>query len=432
MLMMLKKVFKVFILLVCLIWIWTFPAAATKSVTVKGGDMERHVYLKMPKKELIYLLGAPERIKSNGHSFTYDTFGLSVLLDQSFAVERIYLNNKDFKGVIHEEGGEDVDLGKTYQLESVTIQDQGKSKQLLLGMSKNDLVSAIGAPQKVESGGHWLQYDNLDISFLLDQNYKVQQMYLGENFKGTVKGTTMTAPDIHSIYNAFGKPQETERRTYAPSAQIRSKATIELENKLDQPQMQDPTYPLEYRGNHKLYELYGRDMILKYKYIIDNQGIAFYLDHNKQLYTTVIYPPYPPRKPAEPAAAAAVPFKDMDIICLEIVHFDFDKYNIKSIYIPTLNKWVAYLNQNPDAIVTIEGHTDAKGTDSYNQGLSERRSFAVHNYFLNKGISAERLKMVGFSENQPMAPNQKTDGGDDPDGRALNRRVQFKVSQPVS
>ncbi len=165
-------------------------------------------------------------------------------------------------------------------------------------------------------------------------------------------------------------------------------------------------------------------MVLKYKYVIDPEGIAFYMDHNRELYSTVIYPPYPP--PGQPAE------KKDEIVCLEIIHFDFDKYNIKRMYIPVLDKWIAYMNQNPDAYVVIEGHTDAKGTTGYNQGLSQRRSRSVYNYFTQKGIPASRLRMVGYSENQPMAPNRTSAGRDDPEGRAVNRRVQFQVARPSS
>jgi len=77
--------------------------------------------------------------------------------------------------------------------------------------------------------------------------------------------------------------------------------------------------------------------------------------------------------------------------------------------------------------VTIEGHTDAVGSDADNQKLSEARAAAA------KGAIAARLngnftfKTVGFGETKPVAPNTKPDGSDDPDGRAQNRRVEIVV-----
>jgi outer membrane protein OmpA-like peptidoglycan-associated protein len=76
----------------------------------------------------------------------------------------------------------------------------------------------------------------------------------------------------------------------------------------------------------------------------------------------------------------------------------------------------------------ITGHTDAVGTFEYNQGLSERRANAVYKYLISKGIPADRLTTKGLSESEHVARNRTRENRDAPDGRKLNRRVQFKIT----
>src|SRR3546814_11557776 len=71
----------------------------------------------------------------------------------------------------------------------------------------------------------------------------------------------------------------------------------------------------------------------------------------------------------------------------------------------------------------MAGHTDSKGTDAYNQALSERRASAVYDYLTSNGIDAGRLVgPVGYGESRPLAPNTNDDGSDNPAGRSRNRR----------
>ena len=113
------------------------------------------------------------------------------------------------------------------------------------------------------------------------------------------------------------------------------------------------------------------------------------------------------------------------------IHFDFDKYNIKKQWVVVLDEAAKALSQPPcDKVnIVIEGHTDSIGSDAYNQRLSERRAKAVFNYFLKKGISADRMKTVGYGESRPKASNTKPNGKDNPEGRAINRRVELNPVQ---
>ncbi|MGM0427331.1 MAG: OmpA family protein [Thermodesulfobacteriota bacterium] len=102
------------------------------------------------------------------------------------------------------------------------------------------------------------------------------------------------------------------------------------------------------------------------------------------------------------------------------VHFDFDKSNIKTRFEPILIKIAAVMKQNPELQLTINGHTDSIGTESYNQGLSERRAQSAKQYLKDRGIDGSRLSIVGHSFRQPIATNETSEG------RAENRRAEFE------
>lgn len=88
---------------------------------------------------------------------------------------------------------------------------------------------------------------------------------------------------------------------------------------------------------------------------------------------------------------------------------------------PTLEQIAAVLAAHDHAFVDIYGHTDATGSDAYNQRLSERRAASVAAYLAAHGVNAARIDTTGFGKTQPIAPN------DTPDGQAANRRVEIKI-----
>lgn len=121
-------------------------------------------------------------------------------------------------------------------------------------------------------------------------------------------------------------------------------------------------------------------------------------------------------------------FKE-EVIVLRGIHFDFDKSNIKSEWAGVLDEAAGIMQERPEINVMIEGHTDSKGTEPYNQKLSERRAQAVFNYFVDKGIGRSRMQTIGYGETRPIASNTEPDGSDNPEGRALNRRAELRVTK---
>lgn len=108
------------------------------------------------------------------------------------------------------------------------------------------------------------------------------------------------------------------------------------------------------------------------------------------------------------------------------VLFDFDKANLRPEAGPALEKVVAVLQAYPKAAALIEGHTDGKGNDRYNQKLSEQRADSVRRWLAEHGI-ATAMTTRGWGKTRPVAPNTKPNGADDPEGRQKNRRVEITV-----
>ena len=105
-----------------------------------------------------------------------------------------------------------------------------------------------------------------------------------------------------------------------------------------------------------------------------------------------------------------------------MVNFDFNSSTLTSTAKTNLDKLAEVLVNNPDTNINIYGFTDSKGTDEYNQGLSERRANAVKSYLNSKGVATGRLFSMGMGEKDPVATND-TDAG-----RAQNRRVEFAIT----
>jgi outer membrane protein OmpA-like peptidoglycan-associated protein len=140
-------------------------------------------------------------------------------------------------------------------------------------------------------------------------------------------------------------------------------------------------------------------------------------------------PPPPPPAPrvAPPPPPPPPPLAEAKRIVLRGINFDFNKSNIKREFEPVLDEAARILQENPAVRVSVEGHTDSIGSEAYNQRLSERRANAVKRYLVAHGVAADRLEAVGKGESQPVAPNRTPDGKDNPEGRAMNRRVELKV-----
>lgn len=126
----------------------------------------------------------------------------------------------------------------------------------------------------------------------------------------------------------------------------------------------------------------------------------------------------------EPVVAAEEP---VELVRVELdVKFDFDKAQVKPESYGDIKNLADFMNQYPQTTTVVEGHTDSKGSDAYNQKLSERRASAVRDVLVNQyGVDASRVNAAGYGESRPVADNA-TDAG-----RAVNRRVEAEVEAQI-
>jgi outer membrane protein OmpA-like peptidoglycan-associated protein len=104
------------------------------------------------------------------------------------------------------------------------------------------------------------------------------------------------------------------------------------------------------------------------------------------------------------------------------VLFGFDKSGLSSEAKLNLDKLVTVLDSYAETNIEIQGHTDSKGSEAYNQNLSEQRARAVSSYLTSKSINSNRLTVKGFGESLPKYEN------DTENGRSQNRRVEFLIT----
>lgn len=106
--------------------------------------------------------------------------------------------------------------------------------------------------------------------------------------------------------------------------------------------------------------------------------------------------------------------------------FDFDRHTLKPEAKTALEGLLKLYVEYDGKDILIVGHTDAKGSDQYNQALSERRAESVRAWFIEHQVAAGLLSAIGRGEDEPVAPNT-VGGQDNPEGRAQNRRVAITV-----
>jgi OOP family OmpA-OmpF porin len=115
------------------------------------------------------------------------------------------------------------------------------------------------------------------------------------------------------------------------------------------------------------------------------------------------------------------PVKKGASLVLNNLFFAFDSYELDSKSKVELEEIAKFLTQNGSISIEIHGHTDNRGTESYNLTLSQKRAESVVMYLINLGISPKRLKFRGFGASQPRVPN------DSEENKAQNRRIELKI-----
>jgi OmpA-OmpF porin, OOP family len=115
------------------------------------------------------------------------------------------------------------------------------------------------------------------------------------------------------------------------------------------------------------------------------------------------------------------PIEIGQVIRLNNVFFDFDKWSLRPESYVELDRVVKLLTENPAIEIEMSAHTDSRGSDDYNFKLSDNRAKSVRDYIISKGIAESRITSKGYGETRPVVPN------DTDENRQLNRRVEFEI-----
>ena len=114
--------------------------------------------------------------------------------------------------------------------------------------------------------------------------------------------------------------------------------------------------------------------------------------------------------------------KISDMVMQEDVYFEFDKSILTPAAQDNLMQKAEWLRENPDAMATIEGHCDDRGTNEYNLALGDRRAESARAFLVDLGIDASRLTTISYGEERPVDPRQNEEAW------AKNRRGHFVVN----
>ncbi len=126
------------------------------------------------------------------------------------------------------------------------------------------------------------------------------------------------------------------------------------------------------------------------------------------------------------------PYKLGIPITLENIYYEFNSAELTEASKKVLDILIPIMEDNPEMEIELGAHTDNIGTDEYNLDLSNRRAKSCTDYLESKGIAAARMTSKGYGESMPIAPNEimvRRKKKDNPEGRAKNRRTEFKVTK---
>ncbi|MGQ0703222.1 MAG: OmpA family protein [Gemmatimonadales bacterium] len=129
-------------------------------------------------------------------------------------------------------------------------------------------------------------------------------------------------------------------------------------------------------------------------------------------------PPPPPGTADSPEAVTARLKSEVET---NLIHFDYDKSDIKPEYEPVLNRKADIMRVNPAVRIRISGHADERGSDEYNLVLGNQRAQAARAYLMARGIDGSRIEITSFGEERPLEPASTEEAW------AKNRRDEFLI-----
>jgi peptidoglycan-associated lipoprotein len=125
---------------------------------------------------------------------------------------------------------------------------------------------------------------------------------------------------------------------------------------------------------------------------------------------------------ANEAAASASEQTNLRNTVTAVIHFDFDKSDLRDDARAALDAKIPVLMANPDVTIRVAGHTDERGSVEYNIALGQRRAASAKRYLMERGVAANRIETVSFGEGRPVAD------GHDEGAWSQNRRDEFEIT----
>jgi len=148
-------------------------------------------------------------------------------------------------------------------------------------------------------------------------------------------------------------------------------------------------------------------------------GLLFTVGCQKKAVSQAKAPaPAPAPEPEAAPAPAPKPTAEWNI-SQNNIYFEFDKSRLTPMAQDTLMRHAAWLRENPDVTITIEGHADERGTNEYNLALGDRRADSAKDFLVDLGIDAKRLTTISYGEERPLCMDQTEECW------AKNRRGHF-------
>ena len=151
-------------------------------------------------------------------------------------------------------------------------------------------------------------------------------------------------------------------------------------------------------------------------------GLLFTVGCQKKAVSQAPAPAPAPAPEAQPAPAPPAKAPSDWNISQNNIYFEFDKSTLTAMAQDTLMRHAAWLRENPNATVTIEGHADERGTNEYNLALGDRRADSAKAFLVDLGISSSRLTTISYGEERPLCMDQTEECW------AKNRRGHFVVN----
>jgi outer membrane protein OmpA-like peptidoglycan-associated protein len=121
-------------------------------------------------------------------------------------------------------------------------------------------------------------------------------------------------------------------------------------------------------------------------------------------------------------------FISKEAMVMKNIYYEYGKYKLTKEQKAAIDSSIiSLMKQAPEIVIELSSHTDNQGSEEFNLKLSQKRADEIVAYMIKQGIEPNRVSGKGYGFSMPVAKNTNDDGSDNPEGRAKNRRTEFKI-----